>query len=153
MRSKDQPNHVKEKTKNEGNTQTKFIRQIGPKVEIGGFDHSYARITHSINCEDREKAKQLTFELSGTKHSSYANIVRYTKLRSHPWYGMVLLEDLTEEDKNLITIFINEHSDISGPDFKLKVHSLFIDDPKRPTNHSLIQEILMVVATAGENHE
>jgi hypothetical protein len=153
LRSKDQTNHVKEKTKNEGNTQTKFIRQIGPKVEIGLYDYHNAAITHSINCDDQAKAKQLALELSGTKHSSCAKTIRYTKLQSHTWYGIVLLEDLSEEDKNIITIFINEHSNIPDQAFKLKVHSLYIDDPNRPTNHALIQEILLVVASSGGGHE
>lgn len=154
MRSqKDQPNSENEKPKKQATHTQNFIRQFGPRVEVGQYDYHNASIAHSINCEDQAKAKQLALELSGIKRSSCAKIIRYTKLQSHAWYGTVLLEDLSEEDKNIISIFIKVHSNIPDPVFKLKVHSLYIDDPNRPTNHALIQEILLVVASSGGSHE
>lgn len=155
MRSKqDQPNNENEKSKTQATHTEKFIRQIGPRLEIGKYDYNNANIIHSIECGDQGKARQLALELSGTKFNlSCEKKSSYTKLQSHPWYGLVLLEELFEDDKNIIALFIDDNSIDSDQDFKIQAHRLFIDDSKRPIDHALIHEMLMVIATSRGNHD
>lgn len=150
----DQPTQNKAQNQTQGTSTKNLIRQSGSEVQIGNFNESDATINHTINCQSPKAARQLALELSGTKAlSADQGEITYKKLRSHPWYGTVLLEELTEGDRQFIAIFVRENSNYSTQDFKLKAHSLFIDEPHKPINHALIQEILQVIANSGDHNE
>lgn len=154
MKSKDQSTQSKAKSEKNRSSKKNLIRQIGSEVQIGNFNESDATISHTINCRSPESARQLALELSGSKPTtSSSKQIEYTKLHTHPWYGVVILEELTETDRNFISLYIQENVDTPARDFKLKVHRLFIDDPNQPINHALIQEILSVIAFAENSHE
>ncbi len=152
--NQDQPTQTKTKNKTQ-RTPTKFLQQAGPKIQIGNFSEASTNITHTINCESSKLARQLVLELSGTKVSAVdPRENNFSKLKTHPWYGLVVLDqELTEQDKHFIALYIQENSDTSVQEFKLKAHRVFIDDPHRPVNHALIQEILSLIAFTEETHE
>ena len=153
MRSKDQLNHSKIKSQTQRTPTQNFIRQTGSKVEVGTCSDAREE-TVAINCETLKSARHLALELSGTKlFTSNARQIEFVKLHTHPWYGTVLLEELTREDKNFIGFYIRKYPNISNHDFKLNVHGLFIDDPYRPVNHALIQELLLIIAMSGKSNE
>jgi len=145
--NQDQPSQSKTKNKTQGTSTKNLILQTGSEVEIGNYDESDASTKFTIKCRSSKSARQLALELSGIKISSAEQRENeFRKLRTHPWYGTVLLEELNSDDRHFIALFVREHSKVSDQDFRIKVHRLFIDGPERPTNHALIQEVLSVVA-------
>jgi hypothetical protein len=148
LRSKqDSATQNKQNSLSPGTSTKKFIKQIGSEVQIGFYQQDSHQNSLTINCSAPSSARQLALELSGTKQFSHdRRQLRYRKLLSHPWYGTVLLEELSGDDRYYIVLFISENSTNSDDAFNLKVHQLFVDDSRKPTNHALIQEILSLVA-------
>lgn len=118
----------------------RYIRR-GKKIEIvtKNSNNNQSKTTEIESTSNRE-SKRLALALAGIRTDH--RLSSFQKLQSHPWYGTVILEELSENDRTFIVLFIQKHENLSKPDFSIKVHRLFIDDKYRPSNHAIIQEVL-----------
>lgn len=121
----------------------KIIYQNNSKVLIGYRQEGQIRVNQTIDCGTCVSAKKLALELSGTKSIKCAREIKYEKLLSHPWYGTVILEELTEQDRQFILLYIHENQNLDGQAYKNKTQLLFVDDPQKPANHAVIHEVLV----------
>lgn len=70
---------------------------------------------------------------------------RYEQLQLHPWYRRVIFEELTPSDRQYIQNFLRDTVHLTSEQYRIEVAYLFLDDPSRPENHILIQEVLSLL--------
>lgn len=119
------------------------IRQIENKVKINTQTPANNQSSKpvEINCQSKNQAHKLALSLAGIVQDS-SRREKYRKLQSHPWYGQVIFQELVEDDRQFISIFIEKSDALSEEQFRLTVQRLFIDDANRPRHHAVIQEVL-----------
>lgn len=66
-------------------------------------------------------------------------------LWGHAYYKKFMFK-LKDLELAIIADFIKENEDLSRDDFVYKVNRMFLDNPNKPKNYALIQELLTVVA-------
>lgn len=119
------------------------IRQFENKVKINtqtpANDQSFKPV--EIQCSSRNNARTLALSLAGIVQDSSRN-EKYRKLQTHPWYGQVIFQELTENDRQFISILIENMITLTDEQFRLTVNKLFIDAPDKPRHHAVIQEVL-----------
>lgn len=122
---------------------SRFIQQSGSRIELGVQHGQLRKDRQVIECGTPISARKLALELSGIKEShGKRREQKFRKLATHPWYGQVIFNDLTEDDRQYIVIFIRKNKSLSDEEYRTRIHRLFLDDPNKPENHALIQEVV-----------
>lgn len=153
MGQHDQPTHSNRKSERKRTT-TKFIKQDGSHVHVGQFGFNQIKIVHSVACKSRTIARRLALGLAGLKIIEDNSKRRtYAKLKTHPWYGTVILGELSNENCQFIVIYVAENAFTPSDEFKYRVCELFIDNSRRPPDRALIPEILLVVECSENKNE
>ncbi len=120
-----------------------FIWQIGKQVGIvSQSTDPNAQRTIRIICESPQRAHRLALSLSGLSRSSDSRFEKFLKLQSHPWYGTILLETLSDSDREFIVLYIDKSVGLTDEEYRRKVHLLFLDESKQFENCAVIQEVL-----------
>jgi hypothetical protein len=119
------------------------IRQFENKVKINTQTTPSDQFSKpiEIHCQSKSHARTLALALAGIVQD-LSRKEKYQKLQSHPWYGQVIFQELTEHDRQLISILIEKTDSLSNEQFRITVQKLFVDDQLRPKNHAVIQEVL-----------
>lgn len=66
---------------------------------------------------------------------------RWAALASHPWHAKRLAK-LRPPERAFAESFIAAHGGASADDWQLRVNRLFLDDPQKPKNWTLIIDLL-----------
>jgi len=121
----------------------RYIEQVGKTVRVGRHSPSPVQeSTIEITCHSTKASRELALSLAGVRLEASTRLEKCRKLQTHPWYGTVLVEDLSVEDRQFIVFFVQHHEELSQNEFALKVHRLFLDERKRGDSHAVIQEVL-----------
>ncbi len=70
---------------------------------------------------------------------------RFLDLKAHPLYS-IALKKLTLPERDLMDKFLNDHLAESSSVWSIGVRKLFVDNPNKPKNWTVIYEALQVLA-------
>lgn len=77
---------------------------------------------------------------------------KFESLRKDPWYGKLFPKLKSAGEKTCLD-FIRANGDLAVKEWEMAVQRLFLDLEKKPTNWTLINEILIVCAKVSDKSQ